>query len=56
MFHNPGGGFGAGGDPVSTAAIGMNEYDMAFTLEGVVPTPGAMALLGLGGLIGRRRR
>jgi hypothetical protein len=56
MFHNPGGGFNVGGDPVSTTALGMNEYDMAFTLEGVVPTPGAMALLGLGGLIGRRRR
>jgi hypothetical protein len=56
MFHNPNGGFGVGGDPVSTAAIGMNEYDMAFTLEGYVPAPGAIAVLGLGALARRRRR
>ena len=56
MFHNPGGGFGVGGDPVSTAAIGMNEYDMAFTLEGTVPAPGAIAVLAAAGLMRRRRR
>ena len=56
MFHNPGGGFGVGGDPVSTTAIGMNEYDMAFTLEGYVPAPGAVAVLAAAGLMRRRRR
>jgi len=56
LFQNPNGGFGVGGDPVSTAAIGMNEYDMAFTLEGYLPAPGAIAVLGLGALARRRRR
>ena len=56
MWHNPGGGFGLGADPVTVDALGQSRWDMAFKLEGVVPTPGAIALLGLGGLFGRRRR
>ncbi len=31
-------------------------FDQCFSLEGVVPAPGAMALLGLGGLVTARRR
>jgi len=50
MWHNPGGGFGLGTDPISTESLGSQYYDMAFTLEGVVPVPGAAALLALGGL------
>jgi hypothetical protein len=56
MWQNPGGAFGFGADPVTVDALGQSRWDMAFTLEGVVPTPGAIALLGLGGLVGRRRR
>lgn len=56
MWQNPGGGFGYGPNPIPLTALGQSAYDMAFKLEGIVPTPGAMALLGLGGLLGRRRR
>lgn len=33
------------------------RYDMAFNIKGdIIPAPGALALLGLGGLVGSRRR
>lgn len=51
MWQNPGGGFGFGTDPVSTEVLGAEQYDMAMTLEGVVPAPGAVAALALGGLL-----
>ena len=38
-------------NPVFTTA-----YDVNFTLEGVVPAPGTLALLGFGGVIAARRR
>jgi MYXO-CTERM domain-containing protein len=58
FWHNPLGGFGAGTSPVPGIAVFGNSADLAFRLEGdVVPAPGALALLGLGGLVaGRRRR
>lgn len=56
MWQNPGGSFGYGTDPIGIDVLGQSRWDMAFTLEGYVPTPGAMALLGLGALAGRRRR
>lgn len=56
LWQNPNGGFGYGSDPIPITTLGQGAHDMAFTLEGVVPTPGAMALLGLGGFISRRRR
>ena len=59
-IQNPGGGFGAGtgANPGSSSGFGFGRNDMAFVIEGdVVPAPGALALLGLGGLVaGRRRR
>ena len=57
-FRNPGGGFGLGTAWQTTAALGpdwIGVYDGAFKVEGI-PAPGALALLGLAGLIGRRRR
>jgi MYXO-CTERM domain-containing protein len=57
MYHNPGGGFGVGTAPVSTAVFNNPQWDMAFTLEGTeVPGPGALALMGAAGLLRRRRR
>jgi len=57
MWHNPGGAFGYGSDPVTIDVLGQNRWDMAFTLEGtIVPTPGTLALLGAAMLVGRRRR
>ena len=56
MWQNPGGSFGYGGDPVSISALGQSRWDMAFKLEGYVPAPGAIAVLGLGALTRRRRR
>jgi MYXO-CTERM domain-containing protein len=48
---NPGGGFGM---PDNWSAGGMNY---AYSLEGTaVPAPGVLALLGLAGFAGRRRR
>ena len=61
-WRNPGGSFGFGDQWQNVAGIdsgGMwvGNYDAAFLLEGyVVPAPGALALLGLAGLVGRRRR
>jgi MYXO-CTERM domain-containing protein len=58
LWQNPGGGFGAGtGLQPNGALNGGNSADWAWTLEGdKVPAPGALALLGLAGLAGRRRR
>jgi len=48
---NPGGGFGM---PDNWSAGGLNY---AYSLEGsAIPAPGALALLGLAGFAGRRRR
>ncbi|MEY3144091.1 MAG: hypothetical protein RLY21_2584 [Planctomycetota bacterium] len=55
LWQNPNGGFGYGSNPIPLTTLGQSAYDMAFKLEGV-PTPGAIALLGLGALAGRRRR
>lgn len=56
LWQNPGGAFGYGVDPVTIDVLGQSRWDMAFTLEGVVPAPGAATLLALCGLAGRRRR
>lgn len=57
-FRNPGGGFGLGTGWTGIDVLTGARQDMAFKLDGsVVPAPGALALLGLGGLAaGRRRR
>ncbi len=41
---------------VTTAAAGTNRIDNVVVSGNAVPAPGALALLGLAGLIGRRRR
>ena len=41
---------------VTTAAGGTNRVDNINVYSGAVPTPGAIALLGVAGLVGRRRR
>jgi len=41
---------------VTTAAAGTNRVDNIVVSGNVAPAPGAIALLGLAGLIGRRRR
>jgi MYXO-CTERM domain-containing protein len=41
---------------VTTAAAGTNRVDNINVYSGAVPTPGAIALLGVAGLVGRRRR
>lgn len=50
MWHNPGGAFGLGTDPISTELLGSQYHDMAMTLEGVVPAPGALAAMAMGAL------
>ncbi len=56
-LHNPGGGFGGGTDPLSSTAFFGFPADLAFNIQGdVVPAPASLALLGMGGLIARRRR
>ncbi len=37
-------------------ATGSNRIDNVMVYSGAVPTPGALALLGIAGLVGRRRR
>lgn len=55
-FRNPGGAFGLGTGWTDWSVLGA-AGDAAVLLEGtVVPAPGAMALLGLGGLAAARRR
>jgi hypothetical protein len=57
-WRNPGGGFGYGGSWNYAYLIGptwQGTYDGAILIEGV-PAPGALALLGLAGLVSRRRR
>jgi type II secretory pathway pseudopilin PulG len=57
-WRNPGGGFALGTQWQTTAALGtdwVGVYDGAFKVLGI-PAPGALALLGLAGLLGRRRR
>lgn len=57
LWQNPGGAFGYGTNPVTVDVLGQSGWDMAFELEGtIVPAPGAIALLGVCGLVGRRRR
>ena len=41
---------------VTTAAAGTNRVDNINVYSGAVPTPGAIALLGVAGVVGRRRR
>jgi hypothetical protein len=59
-WRNPGGGFALGTQWQTTAPLGtdwIGLYDGAFLVQGtVIPAPGALALLGLAGLAGRRRR
>ncbi len=58
--RNPGGGFGVGTDWFDAGLVfGGVDWGMALTITGKnVPTPGALALLGIAGLLvtGRRRR
>ncbi len=58
--RNPGGGFGVGTDWFEAGPVfGGVDWGMALTITGKnVPTPGALALLGIAGLVvaGRRRR
>jgi len=41
---------------VGGGATGSNRIDNVMVYSGAVPTPGALALLGIAGLVGRRRR
>lgn len=43
-------------EAVASAAAGSNRIDNVMVYSGPVPAPGAVALLGLAGLVGRRRR
>ena len=43
-------------EAVASAATGSNRIDNIMVYSGPVPAPGAIALLGLAGLVGRRRR
>ncbi|UCD75481.1 MAG: hypothetical protein JSV91_00905 [Phycisphaerales bacterium] len=62
LWQNPGGAFGYGTDwtyayVLDSTFVWQDNYDMAILIEGTaVPAPGALALLGLAGLVGRRRR
>ena len=58
-FHNPGGGFGSGTNPIPGSQVFQTPADLGFTIEGVlVPEPASMIALGAGlaGLLGLRRR
>ena len=52
-FINPGLGFGTGAD---SALGGATPVDVGFRLNGLVPAPGSLALIGLSGLAALRRR
>ena len=56
--RNPGGGFGVGTDWFDAGQTFSGiDWGMAITVTGKkVPTPGALALLGVAGLLGTRRR
>jgi uncharacterized protein (TIGR03382 family) len=56
-WRNPGGSFGYGSDWNYVYVLGywQDEFDGSILIEGV-PAPGALALLGLAGLVSRRRR
>ncbi len=56
--RNPGGGFGVGTEWFEAGPVfGGIDWGMAITITGKnVPTPGALALLGVAGLLGARRR
>jgi hypothetical protein len=57
MWHNPGGGFGLGTEPISTELLGSAQYDMSMRLEGTpVPASAVLALLLAGGLARRQSR
>ena len=43
-------------EPVASAATGSNRIDNILVNGDAVPAPGALALLGIAGLVGRRRR
>lgn len=58
-FHNPGGGFGFGSDPIPGTQVFGSPADLGFKIEGkVVPEPASMIALSAGivGLLGLRRR
>ncbi|MDY7108262.1 MAG: MYXO-CTERM sorting domain-containing protein [Planctomycetota bacterium] len=59
-WRNPGGAFGYGTDWIYAHIVDgtgewENQWEASILIEGV-PAPGALALLGLAGLLGRRRR
>ncbi len=58
-FHNPGGGFGFGTDPIPGSMVFGDAGDLSFRIEGaIVPEPTAFAglMLGVGWIVRRRAR
>lgn len=58
LLRNPGGAFGFGTDWGGAGSLTGNPsyVDGAILINGVIPAPGAVALLGFGGLMASRRR
>lgn len=59
IWHNPGAGLIAGGNPVTVSSQGFAPADAVFTIEGtIVPEPGTFIAIGIGlaGLALARRR